>query len=76
MLGLLVPEHDAEHVILYDLLDALGDAAKELFTVKDGGDFAADFVQERESIGLFRVRQKQALRDEVSVTQQCKRSDF
>jgi len=45
VLGLLVPKHDAEHVILYDLLDALGDAAKELFTVKDGCDFAADFVE-------------------------------
>src|SRR5260370_1109194 len=44
-LRLLIPEHDAEDVIIHNLLDAFGNAAKELFPVKDGGDFAADFVK-------------------------------
>jgi len=30
-LGLFVPEHDAEDVIVDDFLDALGDAAQEFF---------------------------------------------
>jgi hypothetical protein len=69
MLGLLVPEHDAENVILDDFLDALRDAAEELFAVKDRGDLAADFVEQSESLGLFRVRKEQALGNGIGVTQ-------
>ncbi len=76
MLGLLVPQHDAEDVILDDFLDAFGDAAKELLAVKDGSDFAADFVKQGEGIGLVRVRKDHALRDGVRVTQQGKGADF
>jgi hypothetical protein len=76
MLGLLVPEHDAENVILDDFLDALGDAAEELFAVKDGGDFAADLIEQSERIGLLRVREEKALRNGVRITQQRKRADF
>src|SRR5713226_6851450 len=69
MLGLLVPEHDAENVILDDFLDALRDAAEELFAVKDRCDLAADFVEQSESLGLFRVRKEQALGNGIGVTQ-------
>jgi hypothetical protein len=36
-LRLFVPEHDAEDVVIDDFLDALGDAAQELFAVQNGG---------------------------------------
>jgi hypothetical protein len=76
MLGLLVPEHDAENVVFDNFLDALRDAAEELFAVKDGCDFAAHFVEQSERIGLFRVRKEQALRDGIGVTQQGESSEF
>ena len=76
MLGLLIPEHDAENIILDDFLDALRDAAEELFAVKDGCDFAAHFVEQSERIGLLRVGKEKALRDGVGVTQQRKGVDF
>jgi len=68
MLGLLVPEHDAEDVILDDFLDALGDATKEFFAVEDRGHFAADLVKQGKGIGLFGVRKNHALRDGVRLT--------
>ena len=76
MLRLLVPEHNAENVILHDLLDALGDAAKKFFAVEDGGYFAADVVEQSERIGLIRMRKEQALRDGVCITQQRKGAGF
>src|SRR6266403_1863715 len=73
MLGLLVPEHDAENVIFHDFLDALGDAAEKFFAVEDGGYFTADFVEQSERIGLIRMRKEQALRDGVRITHQGER---
>src|SRR6202158_1223709 len=75
-LGLFIPEHDAEDIIVHNFPEAFGDAAKELFAVKDRRDFAADLVEQSERIGLFRMRYEQALRDGVSLTQQRKRADF
>src|SRR5712672_2562978 len=45
MLRLFVPEHDAENVILDDFLDALSDAAEELFAVENGSHLSADLVE-------------------------------
>ena len=65
-----IPEHDAEDVIVHNFFDAFGDAAKELFAVKDGGDFAADFVQERKRIGLLGIGSEQAGWNGVSVARE------
>ena len=71
-LGLLVPQHDAEHVVVHNFLGARGDAPEKLFAVENGSQLAADFVKERQCLGLLRVGDKQALRNRVRITQQSK----
>src|SRR5437870_2396048 len=39
-LRLLVPKHDAEHIVVDDFFDALGDAPQKLFAVENGGQLA------------------------------------
>ena len=51
VLGLVV-EHDAEDLVIDDALDEFGGAAKKLFDIEDGADFAADFVEEEKRFGL------------------------
>ena len=58
----LVPEHDGEDVIVDELFDVLGDAAKEGVAVENGGEFAADIVEKRECFGLIGIREKQRRR--------------
>ena len=75
-LGLFVPEHDAEDVIVDDFLDALGDAAQEFFAVQNGGELAAHFVEEQEGLGLFRMRGEKALRHWIGIAEEGKSSEF
>src|SRR5438128_6231183 len=51
-LQLVVIEHEAEDLIIDNALGQLGGAAKELLDVKDGAHFAADFVEQKQRIGL------------------------
>jgi hypothetical protein len=50
---LLVPEQDAEELIVDEFFDAFGDAAEEFVTSEDGSEFAADFEEEREGLMLL-----------------------
>ena len=74
-LRLFIPEHDAEDVIVNDFLDALGNPLEELLPVKDRGQFAAHLVQKRQGLRLFRIGDKQTLRNRVRITQHGKRSE-
>ena len=68
-LGLLVPEHDGEKVVVDELLDAFGDAAEKLFAVENGRKLAADVVKERKCFGLFRMGSEQAFGDVFGVAE-------
>ncbi len=74
MLRFFIPQHDGENVIVDEFFDALSDLAKQLFAVEDGSDFAADFVEQRESVGLLGVRNEQTRRNGVGVADEGKRS--
>ncbi len=67
LLRFFIPQHDAENVIVDEFLDALRDAAEQLFAVEDGSDFAADFIEQGKRIGLFRIGSKQAGGNRVSI---------
>jgi hypothetical protein len=67
VLGLFVPEHDTENVVVNELFDALGDAAEQLFAVEDRGDFPADFVEQSEGVGLLGERGEQTGRDGIGI---------
>src|SRR6266550_508595 len=45
-LRLLIPEHDAEDVIIHNFPDAFGDAAEKLFAIKNRGQLAAHLIQQ------------------------------
>ena len=68
-LGLLVPEHDAEDVVVDHFLDALGDAVEKFFALQDGGELAAYLVQEHERFGLLRMREEKTLGHRIGITQ-------
>ena len=57
-------------------LDALGDAAEEFFAVEDGGQFAADLLEEHERFGLLGVGSKEALRDGIDFTRGNEGAEF
>jgi hypothetical protein len=76
MLGAFVPEHDRENVVVDELFDALGDAAKELVAVEDGGELAADVVEKREGIGLLRMGIEERLGDGIGVPVKREGGDF
>ena len=75
-LGLFVPQHNAEDVVIDKALDVLGDAAEEFFAVEDRGQFAADLVEEYERLGLLGVGSDEALRDGIGVADHRKGSEF
>jgi hypothetical protein len=74
-LRLLVPEHDAEHVVVDNFPDALGNAAKKFLTVENGGQLAADFVKQGKGFRLLGVGDKQTLGNRVGIAQQSKRPE-
>ena len=45
-LRLLIPEHDAEDVIIHNFLNAFGDAPEKLFAIKNRGQLAAHLIQQ------------------------------
>src|ERR1700704_1341265 len=45
-LRLLIPEHDAENVIIHNFPDTFGDAAEKLFPIKNRGQLAAHLIQQ------------------------------
>jgi len=53
MLSPFVPKHDAKNVVVDEFLDALRYAAQQFFAIEDGSDFAADFVEQRQRVGLL-----------------------
>ena len=65
----LVPEHHGEDVIVHDALDVLRDAAEEFFAVEDGGQLAADFVEQLETRGLVGFRVHQSGSERIDVTE-------
>jgi hypothetical protein len=48
--GFFIPQHYAEEVVVHDLLDAVGDAAKKLVAIQNGRDFLADLGKQREAL--------------------------
>jgi hypothetical protein len=50
---LLVPEQDAEELIVDEFLDAFGDAAEEFVASEDRSEFAADVEEEGEGLMLL-----------------------
>ena len=69
-LGLLVPQHDAEHVVVDDFFDALGDPPQKLLAVQNGGQLAAHFMKQRQRLSLLGVGYKQTLRNRVRISEQ------
>ena len=52
VLGVVVPEEDAEHLEVDDALEEVGDALEEIVGVEDAGDLARDVVEDTERLGL------------------------
>ena len=76
MLGTFVEQHYGENMVVNQFFDALSDTAEQLFAVENGGDLAADVVQQGKRVGLLGVRDKQARGDGISFTHQRKWSEF
>jgi hypothetical protein len=75
-LRFFIPEHDTEHLVVDELLDALRDAAEEFLAIEDGGEFAADLVEQGKRGGLLRVGHEQARRDGIGVADHWKWKAF
>jgi hypothetical protein len=54
-------------MVVDQTLDALGDTEEQLFAIEDGGQLAADFIQQRQCLGLLRLSGEQARWDGVHV---------
>src|SRR5260370_2422153 len=76
VLRFLIPQHDAENVIVNEFLDALRDATEELFAVEDRRDFAADFVEQRKRIGLLGIGREQTGRNGGGIAHQWEWRQF
>src|SRR5256885_12264333 len=76
MLGVFVPQHHAEHVVVDQFLDALRDASQELFSIQDGGNLAANLIQQGQSIGLLGMRDKKTRGYGVRIAYQRKEREF
>ena len=76
MLGPFVPKHDAENVVVNEFLDALRYAAQQFFAIEDGSDFAADFVKQRQRVGLLGIRHEETSGDGISVAHKRKWREF
>jgi len=68
-LRLFVPEHDAEDVVVDHFLDAFGNAVEKFFAFQDGGELAAHLVEKHQRLRLLRMREKEALRYGIGITQ-------
>src|SRR5437667_11283178 len=69
-LRLLVPKHDAEHIVVDDFFDALGDAPQKLFAVENGGQRAAHIVKERQRLSLLGEVYKKTRRNSIRISEQ------
>jgi hypothetical protein len=54
-------------LIVDELLEALGDAAKKFVAVEDRGDLATDVIEQAESVSLLQVGDKEARWDGIGV---------
>src|SRR2546429_250540 len=58
-LRLLIPEHDAEDVIIHNSPDAFGDAAEKLFAFRNLVQLAAHLIQQLYGLSLLRIPDQQ-----------------
>jgi len=63
-------------VVVDELLDVLGDATEKGFAVEDGGQLAADVVEERESFCLIGISKKQRRRGRFSGSEARRGREF
>ena len=71
-----IPKHDAEDIEVHQGFDAVGNAAEELFAIEDGGELAADVVEQGKRAAVFGKVGENGRRDRISVADGGKASEF
>src|SRR5271156_1667060 len=75
-LGIFVPDHDVEDVVVDEALDAFGDGAQQDGVTDQWRKVAADFLEEREGFGLFVGGGEETGRKRVRVAERAEKFAF
>ncbi len=75
-LGVFVPQHHAEDVVVDQLFNPMGHAPQQLLAIENRSNFAADFVEQAKCAGLFGIGGEQTCRDGVGVADEWKWSEL
>ncbi len=76
-LGVFIPQHHAEDMVVDQLLDPMRHAPQQLLAIENRSNFAADLVEQAEArAGLLRIGDEQTCRDGVGIADQWKWSEL